>query len=409
MAHSVTTVTIPTANLAKFEAKFEKIARRANKLNVQGAYAVKVGPAYTITEKENGIERDYELQDFEVFGQRPVVTGYTFVAKIDLSEDFPVIRTSPEFDAPIPARYREGSTECAHCNTHRERHNVFVVRNDETGDFMQVGRNCLADFVGSADAASAIAGYFTMLDDMNASFEISEDGDERFFGGIGNGRDFYTVTPETLMAVTVAVVDQFGWLSAGNAYEGGGKPTKAYVQEAIWPHSVEEKRFAQRLVVADAHKQLGAKIIAWVAENMGTESDYAFNVTNILKGKRIQWRNVGIACSAIVAYQRAIEETNKKVASDEPKLVSEYVGEIKVRSEFTAKLDYARTIDTFYGPSVLHKFVTDAGEMITWFKSNSNKAVCEVGETITFKATPKKHELYNGEKQTIVSRLTVTS
>jgi len=61
------------------------------------------------------------------------------------------------------------------------------------------------------------------------------------------------------------------------------------------------------------------------------------------------------------------------------------------------------SLEGMYGTTHLYKFADGSGNKITWFTSNDQSL--EVGDSLVVKvATIKKHDTYNGEKQTIITR-----
>jgi len=53
---------------------------------------------------------------------------------------------------------------------------------------------------------------------------------------------------------------------------------------------------------------------------------------------------------------------------------------------------------------VLHKFLQDGSNVLVWF--GSKELDVALGETVTIKATVKRHDEFNFVKQTIVNRVT---
>lgn len=92
----------------------------------------------------------------------------------------------------------------------------------------------------------------------------------------------------------------------------------------------------------------------------------------------------------------------KKEAEEKP--VSNWVGAIGERIEITATVVYQKMIRTTYGSANLYLFKDEKGNVFKAFYSG--KAEMEKGKKYKFKATIKEHEEYNGEKQTVISRLT---
>jgi hypothetical protein len=63
-----------------------------------------------------------------------------------------------------------------------------------------------------------------------------------------------------------------------------------------------------------------------------------------------------------------------------------------------------RPIDSRYGVTYLHRFVTAEGNSLTWFASSTQ---LKEGAHYNLKGTVKAHEVYRGEKQTLLTRCKV--
>jgi uncharacterized protein (DUF3820 family) len=83
--------------------------------------------------------------------------------------------------------------------------------------------------------------------------------------------------------------------------------------------------------------------------------------------------------------------------------LSEYVGAVGKRQDFDGEILMHTTSEGFYGTTHIYK-VRCGKDLITYMGSAQ---LGERGACIRFSATVKKHELYNGVKNTYVQRPTV--
>lgn len=81
-----------------------------------------------------------------------------------------------------------------------------------------------------------------------------------------------------------------------------------------------------------------------------------------------------------------------------------YVGTIGKREEFTLFIDKMLTFDSMFGMKVLHLFHDAAGNQLVWWTGDFLVEKAE-GQEIKVKATVKDHAVYNGAKQTTLSRV----
>ena len=77
------------------------------------------------------------------------------------------------------------------------------------------------------------------------------------------------------------------------------------------------------------------------------------------------------------------------------------------RGDFTLTLQFKRAFGGEYGVRYLQKFVDADGNVIVWWGTNDVAAGTVVGNTYVFKATIKSHDVYEGVKQTTLTRATL--
>ncbi len=91
----------------------------------------------------------------------------------------------------------------------------------------------------------------------------------------------------------------------------------------------------------------------------------------------------------------------ERVAGEE----SEWVGLTKDRFVTTATIDSVKQFLTQWGESYLVKLTDDDKNQLVWWSSRDPQwNFGSVGDTLTFKATVKKHDEYNGVQQTVINR-----
>jgi len=101
-------------------------------------------------------------------------------------------------------------------------------------------------------------------------------------------------------------------------------------------------------------------------------------------------------------FQKLEEE---KAAKEAQKKVSQYVGELGKRQNFSVKMIYYRPFEGFYGPAVAIGFIDEHENKIVYIGS-ADFSDLEFGDSVSFEAKVTKHNEYNGEKQTVVNRPT---
>jgi hypothetical protein len=101
----------------------------------------------------------------------------------------------------------------------------------------------------------------------------------------------------------------------------------------------------------------------------------------------------------------AQEARNAERAAERSQRVDAFIGTVGDKKRpFTGVVRMVKVIETQYGTSFLRIIDTSEGT-VKWFSSTIPAGVeLKVGAEVTFTATIKAHELYEGERQTVVLR-----
>jgi hypothetical protein len=125
-----------------------------------------------------------------------------------------------------------------------------------------------------------------------------------------------------------------------------------------------------------------------------------------IKARFEQWGKLSPAQIALVF--KLSKQQEEQAANPPP--VSNWVGEVGKRQQFTLRLERMLRIDNQFGTSYLHTFSDEQGNSYKWFSSagklrNQADNPVEEGAIVMVKATVKGHDLYNGRKQTSLNRV----
>ena len=200
---------IPAGNLEGLRGRLVEVNKKAAKLGVPDV-TMTVGERIVKKTETYSLDGMLEAVYFNVTinGEVPRYDGWGFTASLELTDEGSLIRTMPGMECP--PEHRERGNVCDHCGTNRRRANTYVVIHDD-GRSMNVGKNCLKDFMGSNRLNPALfARYFTFLLDC---FDSPEG-----FGGFRHGDPTYDIA--TVLEVTGAVISTYGWVSGGMIQAG---------------------------------------------------------------------------------------------------------------------------------------------------------------------------------------------
>jgi hypothetical protein len=337
-----------------------------------------------------------------VIGALPRVNGWAMAATIQHEEGGNVLRTVPGFEKNLPVKYRTADTSCEHCQQNRIRKDTYVLEH-ESGDWKQVGRNCLADFIRSTNAGAwaEAAEMLANLDGEMGGFE-----DEGDFAGGGSAREFFTA--DSLLMQVAACIRVDGWCSRGEAKDSYTK--RATVDMAL---NFFDSKFVAKLepatreayAVTDADKARAGEAIAWARElPEDVTNDYLWNIRVVSQRELITRREAGLAGSIVSAYARHLEAELKRAYERETQL-DEHFGIVGERAQFTLRVTGEHYSQSDYGSLTIYNLLDESGRPAVWFCSGAGEL--KTGETYTVKATVKKHGERNGRKQTVLNRVVI--
>lgn len=403
---------IPAPNMARFEERFAKLVKRAIKIGCEPPTYTVVGESIMVIEVVIGEEEDQWGRVKEVRGEKPIpcthivfqtseviVAGYEFLATLEHGDEGNILHVRAGAEGVVPKAYREAKPWCDHCKTLRRRNDTFVVRKVDDGTCLQVGRNCLADFLGKdASRYAAMAELYFELDELA---EASEEGGGDGWGSGGPQYDYL----DRYLSFVAEVISLIGWKSRSVAKEFGGTATANEAYRHLHP-TKEDIRDNNLLFRTPSEKsvQMAKDAIAWCQEISDAEvdaSDYLYNIRTISKREVVSGRQLGYAASIVSGYQRHLGKLIQKKRFADQALISKYVGEVGDRSVFNLLIEKVITSESDFGTSFIHLMSDKDGNRFVWF-SSSHKL--EENTDVVLKGTVKKHDERNGVKQTILSR-----
>lgn len=337
-----------------------------------------------------------------VEGEPPKLAGWSFIARLTPTPAGNLISKVPTLVDDVPEYYRTAPPYCDYCKKIRRRTDSFIVRNDKTGEYKQIGRNCLAKFLGYSNP-ERVARYASWLTKIRE--EISEQEEELISSGGGGHSDYEPL--DRFLAYVVAVVDWKGWVSLSNAQDYGKTAT---IQEVYYQMSPPNKYDrSPRITPTDEHYKKAKEIIEWArSDKLTTDTDFKHNL-KISMAKDMFHRKASAVVASIVNFhdrdkewermQQTRREEREKELAEQKK--SEYVGSVGER--ITVAVDVVRRIpvEGDYGISYLFRMIDPSGDVLVWFASND---VLEEGKRYNITGRVKKHQVYEGIKQTYLTR-----
>jgi hypothetical protein len=382
----------------------EKLARRASKLGVSFRLDLSSEPT-RVTEVKRG--EDERVVEVLRFGTATIETdpikfaGWKLLgvlSPIPTEQGEIVVYPTAVPGEELPSDVREWTMRCDHCGTVRRRNETFVLRHDD-GSLKQVGRQCIKDYLGhDAEGFLARWGFDRAVLALGA--------DEELWGFSGRRPAVWTL--RTVLTITSAIVRVEGWVSRKKAMDGYGlTPTATLVMDWIEGVGSKADKFRREHPVEEQDEQAAQSVIDyWLAND--DASDYTQSAKLLADGGLVIQRAFGLAVSLLPVAQVGLQRIRERELERQGRPVSQFVGEIGKRQEFTAEVIGTREFPG-YAPgtvSTLVTFVTADGCRIKWWASGDTSWLPkpQSKELVTFKATVKEHKPYNGQAETTVQR-----
>lgn len=380
---------IPAENFSKFEQQMAVLSRRSVKITGEEI------PFLVFSWEERVLEDGLMHRVYQVLitSEPPRVDGWGFVARLDHSnETGNIIRAVPN-TAPLPERFRTCPPDCDHCRHKRYRRDTFVLRNDETGEFKQVGSSCLVDFFGHDVTKLAkraeLLGY---------AVECAMAAEERCVGG-----DLRWIEVSEFLAHCAWAVRTFGWVSSRAAYEN---ETLYSTRDRAWDNMripFKDRAYLGYVEPSEDDRARADAAIDWARSLADKESlsDYEHNIHVIANAVMMEYRSLGLAASIITAHDRKLAQDTQRRREYE----SQHVGVVGQRMDFEATVIDLKSFPGSMGTTFLYRFRTGEGNVLTWFASRPQGLVA--GQRCKVRGTVAGHETRNNKRETKVTRCKV--
>lgn len=394
-----------------------KLQKKAVKYGC-GEISIEVGPLEPVRQWVRVYGEDVEVKTrhclVTVHGEAPQVGEYTLVARITHEGGTFFIDTVPGLE--VDHRFRDGGKQCEHCHSNRQRKDLFIV--EQKGNQIQVGRSCLRDYLGIDDPSRVIR-KFQWFKDIRELGEYSECHEDE------------ELLPE-LLAVGCAADRQFTFVSkslanklcdaADLAIDRGEKPphvprvTSYRVEDALHPDDISgnqlddiERRQAARDLynsVNDDDKAKARQVTEWVRTELEGSNDYIFNLKQAYSNDYILRKRLALTLSAIGSYNRDHEIKIERAKQESEYAASVHVGTVKERLKgVKGVVKFRRVVsENDWGVVELIKILTSDGNLLNWFTGSASDDF-DLGNSIVFDGTVKKHDIYKGINQTIITRV----
>ncbi len=384
---------IHEANMEKLLKKITTIRNKCEKYGCKFHFE-EVGEEFKELENEAGETYTARFVIVEVEGIA-IINGWKFIATVEHTEHGNIIRKV--CDVKIPVKYYTSKPICEHCNSNRVRKDTYLVMNEETGEFKQVGKSCLKDFTRGMDAA-----LVTQFQEMFKELEMHET-----HPVYESCKRYYKT--ETFLHYVAETIKHFGYVKADSQDRSTKERASDYflfkeynkhfglgideeLENELATHSFNP--------FSDENKKLVETAMNWIYNKSDTEDDYIHNLKVACSLEYIDFRKFGILASLFQAYNKDI---HRQAKLETEKDVSNYVGTIgdKINILISA-IECVTSWETTYGTIRIYKILGNDGNVFTCKTSN-----CITNGITSIRGTIKNHNEYRGVKQTALTRCRV--
>ena len=144
--------------------------------------------------------------------------------------------------------------------------------------------------------------------------------------------------------------------------------------------------------------------IEWVGTLEG-DSEFELNLKAIVARGYVEFKQEGIAAYIFEGHRRHVRKLEEAKIEKANAKNYRHIGTVGEREEFDVTIKRERVTYNNYGACHIYTFAMNGcGSELTWFGSNELTGY-EVGDSLTIRATVKKHDAYKGKPQTVVTRV----
>lgn len=396
---------IHEANLERLQKKVNRIRNKCVKYGCDFVYQ-EIGEEFKESENEDGSKSVDRYIIVECEGTAKV-NGWRFAATIDHFETGNIIRKMID-DVEVPERYYTAGPECEHCHSKRHRKDTYLVYNEETKEFKQVGSSCLCDFTNGFSAEAA-ASYIELFDSL-MEFEAP---------GEGSGHKTWFDIRDVLR-YAVDFVNNLGYAATTDQY-GDYNPdsTKNYVVAALdvdrksamksQLEVIEKYRFKFGDHASDESVMETVEKILEYFKSIEDNNDYLHNLKVLAASEYVDGRNLGYTVSMVPTYnkhvQKVIERERKASKHAAEVAQSDYIGEVGDKVVVSSpEVETITYWENQFGVTIRYKITDTDGNILMW---DSSTGIEQDRQVTSIKGTIKKLDTFNGVKQTWLTRCRV--
>jgi len=389
-------VNIPSYNWLKIEKKAKSLAKYGCEARLVEVYQTEKGEACSV---EIAIPESLEAGKWEFMGIKKAYADDVL------------------YFGNVPEEYRNTSMYCEHCNSNRYRKSVMIIRDEETGKVLQVGKSCVKKYLGNA---------FSMLGSLLLTIDEILDEEEKDFyeGGFSLWESY--LDKYAYLHFCMEDIKERGYIKKDtyNAKDELMIPTSFMAYENYQKATEEElKRIINSAEIKAEIDEAIEAYNAFVAKQ--GESEFSHNVQVLLAGNYIksEYKNMIAFVPQFLIKKREFEAIKKakeeKAKEFNSQLAGKYAGQEKEKVSFKVKLIHHRVFRSMYGFDQYincYTFMSEEGYLLQWKTQiyigeklgfDSHEEMIEKKAIFSITGTVKENKEFKGRYYTVLTRCKV--
>lgn len=374
------TFDIPASKVKDAKNRVARANKRLKAAGITDTFAATYAPYTEVVTDKSGVSRSVDRVKMTL--TRPVIgyEGFTFLGTVEeASPGNFVVYTAPGVELQ---GWRPSTMNCEHCNKKRARSKVYVVE-DAQGGRKTVGKTCVELYTGMSPE-----GLFALeWDDVQRHHD-----DEWQKGDVSYGVPVFKA--DTVIQLAVHFVKLDGYKPTHHPAS-----TKQCILDVLEANTQEAREKASRTLTAASQVDAAHYRTAMEQEYATSTSDWAMNVSSLLKSEWVAANNIGILASGVGPIVR-----NEVREEEEADLINEFYSYEGSQFDVAARVMEVKRV-TGYGwdPDYFRiTFHTDEGYVLTWKTSSRN--LPDEGVHYMLFGRVKRHNEWKGRKTTQITR-----
>jgi len=405
-------ITIPAENYDSLSRKLIALNNKAQKLGLEEItldIKSSLGIA-TPDPKEKGLFKEAEYLQIEVMGEPPVLSGWKFVGIIEPT-NIGNILIEIRSQYPIPEKYRHTDLcDCEHCGIKRDRNTAFVVMNEETKEFLQVGRVCLKSYTSDTDPKNiALYESFFKLKDFehhrDSNYGKSIYNPDKLLAFYFKGEDLYPESKKMLQRLATSdLMELYNDKPYYNQMIDMRNNIYLNIDENTYQKVEEFKQSILKLDDTGQNKIWNYKLVL--------QEKYTSNPHIVFES--VEFKEAHDRHLTLEAKRMQEQMARLKAKQDllEKKKSRSFVGTPNEKSNFHVSLEKALIRDSGYGPYILYVFRDESENNLTCFHSgkplfdgDKEKDLMTSKDKFYISGKVKEHNTYDDEPQTKLTHI----